>query len=192
MTISKLQKISSQVISCTKCNLCKSRTNAVPGKGAYNSDVIFIGEAPGKMEDKHGEPFVGTAGKRLSIALDHAGISRNSVYITNVVKCRPPKNRVPTQDEIDTCSNYLESEMSLIKPRIICVMGNTAYKSLLGGGNITKNRGKILRKDNHLYFLTVHPAATIYSQKLFQLLKKDMKKLVKTIDEIKKGNYLES
>lgn len=183
MSIKSLDEIRKQVVSCTKCELCKDRTNSVPGKGAKESKIIFIGEAPGRSEDKHGEPFVGAAGKKLSFALEYAGISRDSVYITNIVKCRPPKNRVPTQNERDACSEYLESEISLIKPKVICIMGNTAYNSLLGGNNITKNRGKFVTRDGREYFLTVHPAAAIYNQELLKVLKKDMKKLVKVISE---------
>jgi len=182
MSISSLEQLRNQVVCCTKCDLCKTRNNSVPGKGNYNSEIIFVGEAPGRSEDKIGEPFVGEAGKKLSVALEYAGISRESVYITNVVKCRPPNNRVPSQAEKESCRNYLESEIALIKPKVICIMGNTAYQSILGGKNITKERGKFVKKDGKLYFLTVHPAAIIYNQKLMDSLKNDMKKLV---DEIK-------
>src|ERR1700674_3032885 len=96
-----------QVISCTKCNLSKSRTNAVPGKGNYNAEIIFTGEAPGRNEDLKGEPFVGAAGKILSEALESAGLSRDDVFITNVVKCRPPSNRVPLEEERDSCHQHL-------------------------------------------------------------------------------------
>ena len=142
MSISSLEQVRNQVVSCTKCELCKTRNNSVPGKGNHNSEIIFIGEAPGRSEDMIGEPFVGAAGKKLSDALEYAGISRESVYITNVVKCRPPNNRVPSQAEKESCRNYLESEIALIKPKVICIMGNTAYQSILGGKNITKERGQ--------------------------------------------------
>ena len=181
----KLKKIKEQVTECTNCELSQTRTNSVPGKGNFRSDVIFVGEAPGKNEDVKGEPFIGIAGKKLSGALENAGISREQVYITNIVKCRPPKNRVPTTTERDTCKNYLEKEIQIIKPKIICILGNTAFKSLLDGKEIIKFRGKIVKKDNQLYFLTIHPAATIYNQKLISVLKKDIKKLFKLIKEIK-------
>ena len=181
----ELKKIKKQVTQCTKCELSKTRNNSVPGKGNFKSDVIFVGEAPGKNEDMKGEPFIGIAGKKLSIALENAGITRDDVYITNIVKCRPPKNRVPTTNERDTCQNYLKKEIEIIKPKIICILGNTAFNSLLDGKEIIKFRGKIVRKNNQLYFLTIHPAATIYNQKLISVLKKDMKKLFKLIEEIK-------
>jgi len=181
----KLQVIKQNVIECVKCDLCKTRTNSVPGKGNFKSNVIFVGEAPGRNEDKNGEPFIGVAGKKLSAALEKAGISREEVYITNIVKCRPPKNRVPTTIERDTCKEYLKQEISIIKPKIICILGNTAFNSLLGGSEITKFRGKLVRKDNQLYFLTVHPAATIYNQELIKVLNKDIVKLFHLITELK-------
>jgi len=181
----ELEIIKHNVMKCTKCDLCKTRTNSVPGKGNFQSDVIFVGEAPGRNEDKSGEPFVGVAGKKLSIALEQAGISRDAVYITNVVKCRPPNNRVPNTSERNTCQEYLKHEMAIIKPKIICILGNTAFNSILGGSEITKFRGKVVRKDSQLYFLTVHPAATIYNQELIEVLKSDIVKLFDLIKELK-------
>ncbi|MCE2614295.1 MAG: uracil-DNA glycosylase [Nitrosopumilus sp. (ex Thoosa mismalolli)] len=185
--MSKLEKIKQQVIECTKCDLCKTRTNSVPGKGNFKSDVIFVGEAPGRNEDKNREPFVGAAGKRLSAALEEIGITRESVYITNVVKCRPPNNRVPSTVERSTCVDYLNQEIAIIEPKIICILGNTAFNSILGGSEITKYRGKVVRKDNQLFFLTVHPAATIYNQQLIEVLKGDIAKLFYTITQLKNG-----
>ena len=181
----ELETIKQNVIKCTKCDLCKTRTNAVPGKGNFQSDVIFVGEAPGRNEDKNGEPFIGVAGKKLSIALNEAGISRDEVYITNIVKCRPPNNRVPNTNERDTCKEYLKQEISIIKPKLICILGNTAFNSILGGSEITKFRGKVVRKNNLLYFLTIHPAATIYNQKLIDVLKNDIVKLFDLIKDLK-------
>jgi len=183
----ELELIRRNVIECTKCELCKTRTNSVPGKGNFQSEIIFVGEAPGRNEDKSGEPFVGIAGQRLTLALQEAGISRESVYITNVVKCRPPNNRVPTISERNTCRDYLQKEISIIKPKVICILGNTAFNSILGGSEITKYRGKIVKKDNQIYFLTVHPAATIYNQELISVLNKDINKLFGLIRELKNG-----
>ena len=181
----KLEKIREQVIDCTKCNLSKTRTNAVPGKGNFYSDVIFVGEAPGRNEDRNGEPFVGAAGKKLSASLENAGITRDQIYITNVVKCRPPNNRVPNTEERETCTDYLRQEISIIKPKIICILGNTAFNSILGGSEMTKYRGKIVRKEGQLYFLTIHPAATIYNQELIGTLNSDIKRLFDIIQKIK-------
>ena len=188
--MSEIDSVRSQVISCVKCNLSKTRTNAVPGKGNLKAEVLFIGEAPGKNEDLKGEPFVGSAGNILSEALASAGLSRDDVYITNVVKCRPPNNRIPLQEEKESCHPYLSKELQIIKPKIICIMGNTAYGSLLGGNSITKNRGKIIEKDGQRYFLTIHPAAAIYNQELKSVLISDMKTLVETLDRLKKDENL--
>jgi DNA polymerase len=119
------------------------------------------------------------------MALEGAGISRDDVYITNIVKCRPPKNRVPAAIERETCKEYLKQEITIIKPKIICILGNTAFNSILGGSEITKFRGKLVKKDNQLYFLTVHPAATIYNQELIKVLKKDIVKLFNLIVKLK-------
>ena len=181
----KLEKVKQNVIKCKKCELSKTRTNSVPGKGDFKSDVIFVGEAPGKNEDKNGEPFIGVAGKKLSAALEGAGVSRDKVYITNIVKCRPPKNRVPKTNERETCQDYLKQEIAIIKPKLICILGNTAFNSLLGGSEIMKFRGKIVQKNNQLYFLTVHPAATIYNQKLIDVLNEDIVKLFELVKELK-------
>ena len=183
-----LKIIQEKVKTCKKCDLCITRKNAVPGKGNQNADVIFIGEAPGKNEDLYGEPFIGTAGKRLDDALKNAGLTRNSVYITNIVKCRPPKNRIPNDIEKVMCSNYLENELAIIKPKIICLLGNTSYHSILGGNEISKNHGKFVSNDNYLYFISFHPAAIIYNQKLEKVFKNDIKKLAGKLKKIKSGD----
>ena len=183
----KLDGIKNRVVSCTNCSLSKSRTNAVPGNGNYHSDVIFVGEAPGRNEDLQGKPFVGTAGQILSEALEYAGFTRDQVYITNVVKCRPPNNRQPITEERTACRPYLSEELEIIKPKIICILGNTAYSSLLDGSEITKNRGKFVKNNGLLYFVTVHPAAVIYNPGLRQVLKDDFVFLAKSLDKLRKG-----
>lgn len=188
---SELDTIRKNVISCTRCELSKTRTNAVPGIGSVGTGIVFIGEAPGRNEDLQGAPFVGTAGKILSEALEYAGFIREDVYITNVVKCRPPNNRRPNKQELESCAAYLQKELENIQPKIICVLGNTAFGSLLGGKEITKNRGKIIRKHGNLYFITLHPAAVIYNQDLRQILKEDLKTLHDILDKIKKGIEIE-
>lgn len=185
-----LEKIRQEIIECENCELHKTRTNSVPGKGNFHADVVFVGEAPGRNEDLKGEPFVGSAGKKLTLALEEAGISRDDVYITNIVKCRPPNNRVPTKSEKERCHDYIKKEIQIINPKIICILGNTAFGSILGGNEITKYRGKVARKEDQLYFITIHPAATIYNQELIQVLKDDMKKLFSIIRELKNGKKI--
>jgi len=185
-----LEKIRKCVIECKKCELYKTRTNSVPGKGSFRADVVFVGEAPGRNEDLKGEPFVGIAGKKLSDALEGVGISREEVYITNIVKCRPPKNRIPNSLEKERCQEYIQKEIQIISPKIICILGNTAFGTILGGNEITKYRGKIATKFNQLYFITIHPAATIYNPELSKVLKDDIKKLFAIIRELKSGKKI--
>lgn len=174
-------QISDEVIHCTKCQLCKTRKNAVPGEGSSSAKIMFVGEAPGRFEDLLGKPFVGKAGMILEAALSNANISRSQVFITNIVKCRPPGNRRPKSDEIAKCRDYLNKQISMINPIIICILGATAYSSLLGGKEITSNRGKLLSINGRNYFLTIHPAATLYRRSLLQVLEKDLLKLSKLI-----------
>jgi DNA polymerase len=128
---------------------------------------------------------VGAAGRILDDLLQKAGIERSQVFITNVVKCRPPNNRVPEEDEAAACRPYLDRQIALIKPKVICILGRTAYFSLLGGSSITANRGKIVEKAGQKYFLTFHPAAAIYNKSLLSALEADLKKLAKEIREDK-------
>ena len=185
-----LEKIASEVIGCPLCKLSRSRINAVPGEGQLSSKIILIGEAPGKNEDEQGKPFVGPAGRVLNQALEKADIKRDEVFITNVVKCRPPGNRVPENDERSICRQYLYREISLIEPKIICILGSTAYSSILGGKSITKNRGKIVERNGLKYFLTIHPAAAIYNKDLRLVLNNDLLKLSKEIKKIDNSRTL--
>lgn len=173
------------IITCTRCSLSETRKNAVPGEGSFNADVIFVGEAPGRNEDATGRPFVGMAGRKLDESLENSKISRKSIYITNVVKCRPPNNRVPSNVERESCADYLKWEIDIIKPKIICIMGNTALGSILDKTQITKYRGKLIKKNDTLYFVTIHPAATIYRQELGDVLNSDIVKLFHIIEQLK-------
>lgn len=176
-----LEKVAVEVRGCPLCKLARTRKNAVPGEGQLSAKIMFIGEAPGRSEDEKGRPFVGAAGKILDELLKKAGIERSQVFITNVVKCRPPGNRVPDEDEAAACRPYLERQIALIRPKVICVLGRTAYSSLLGGSSITANRGKIVEKSGQKYFLTIHPAAAIYKKSLLSVLETDLKKLAAEI-----------
>ena len=181
-----LEKIATEVIGCPLCKLSRSRKNAVPGEGQLSAKIMFIGEAPGKNEDDKGKPFVGAAGRILNESLEKAGIQRSLIFITNIVKCRPPGNRIPDDDERIACRPYLDRQISLIAPKIICILGATAYSSILGGKSITTNRGKIVKKNGQKYFLTIHPAAAIYDRNLRSVLENDLCKL---FQEIKKMEH---
>jgi len=178
-----LEKIAADVRGCPLCKLSRSRKNAVPGEGQLSAKIMFIGEAPGRSEDEEGRPFVGAAGRILDDLLKKAGIERSQVFITNIVKCRPPNNRVPEEDERTACRPYLDRQIALIKPKVICILGRTAYSSLLGGTSITANRGKIVKKGGQKYFLTFHPAAVIYNKDLRSALQADLKKLAVEVNK---------
>ena len=176
-----LEKIAAEVRGCPLCKLARTRKNAVPGEGQLAAKIMFVGEAPGRSEDEKGRPFVGAAGKILDDLLQKAGIERSQVFITNMVKCRPPNNRVPEEDESAACRPFLDRQIALIRPKVICILGKTAYASLLGGSSITTNRGKVVERAGQKYFLTYHPAAAIYNRSLLSVLEADLKALAREI-----------
>ena len=154
-----LEDLEKSVHSCKKCKLCNNRTNTVFGYGNKNADIMFIGEGPGADEDKQGLPFVGKAGQLMDKAFKGLKIYRDDVYIANIVKCRPPANRIPEADEIVACLDYLRNQVILIKPKIIVLLGSTALKSILGKEyNITSSRGIWIEKNDIKYMPTWHPA----------------------------------
>jgi uracil-DNA glycosylase len=176
-----IEQVATEVFQCTNCKLCQERKNAVPGEGSPVTELMFIGEAPGRFEDSQGKPFVGSAGKILESALMKVNIPRSQIFITNVVKCRPPGNRRPKHDEIEACREYLNRQITLINPKIICILGSTAYSSLLGGKATIANRGKILNFGGRRYFFTVHPAAALYKRSLLRALEEDLLELSRLI-----------
>ncbi len=180
-----IKELEDNIKVCTLCRLCKSRKNAVPGEGNYHAKILFVGEAPGRREDEEGRPFVGNAGRLLDYALSKANIKREDVYITNIVKCRPPNNRVPLSDEIEQCIPYLEKQIKIIDPLIICILGRTAYHALLKGNSILANRGKVINYNGRNYFITLHPASAIYNPSLREVLINDIIKLASILNNLK-------
>jgi DNA polymerase len=172
-----LEKISLKVKACTLCKLSRTRKNAVAGEGSHSARVMFVGEAPGRHEDSEGKPFIGYAGKILDKALHKAGLKRSEIFITNVVKCRPPNNRRPASNELSACMGHLDRQISLLSPKIICILGSTAYHTLLGGKSILADHGKVVEKEGKRFFLTVHPASVIYDRSLRSVLEKDLSAL---------------
>jgi len=181
---SELQLIQSEILECTKCELHKSRTNAVPGEGPYDARIMFVGEGPGQNEDEQGRPFVGAAGKFLTELLESIGLNRSNVFITNIVKCRPPNNRAPRKPEIEACNPYLQSQIKLINPRIVCALGTPAITTLIGDEySASRFHGKPLTKGRVTLLPMYHPAAALYDASLketlfhdFQILKKLLEK----------------
>lgn len=158
----ELEELKKEVMNCKKCKLCENRNNTVFGSGNENADIMFIGEGPGADEDLEGLPFVGKAGKLMNQAFAGLGISREDVYIANIVKCRPPQNRTPLKEEVMVCLDYLRKQVMLIKPKIIVLLGNTALKNILGEDyGITASRGKWIEKKGIKYMPTFHPAALL-------------------------------
>lgn len=156
------EQLEEECKQCKKCRLCQTRNNVVFGVGNKESDLMFIGEGPGADEDLQGEPFVGKAGKLMNMAFDTVGLKREEVYIANIVKCRPPSNRNPEDDEAMACLNYLRNQVILIKPKIIVLLGSVALKNILGKDyGITASRGKWIEKKGILYLPTWHPAALL-------------------------------
>lgn len=156
------EKLEDSLKDCKKCKLCSNRTNIVFGTGNKEAEIMFIGEGPGEDEDLQGEPFVGKAGKLMNMAFDILGIDRKEIYIANIVKCRPPGNRNPEQDEATACLDYLRNQVVLVKPRIIVLLGSIALKNILGQEyGITASRGKWVEKRGIWYMPTWHPAALL-------------------------------
>ena len=142
--------------------MCQNRTNVVFGTGNKQADLMFIGEGPGADEDKQGIPFVGKAGKLMNMAFETIGLKREEVYIANIVKCRPPGNRNPEDDEATACLNYLRNQVILVKPKIVVLLGSVALKNILGKEyGITASRGKWVEKRGIWYMPTWHPAALL-------------------------------
>ena len=196
MKYRKYLELREQILKCRKCNLWQSRTNPVPGEGDLNSVIMFIGEAPGRQEDIEGRPFVGPAGKLLTNLLESIGLRRDRVYITNVVKCRPPGNRDPRPIEISSCSPYLNAEIRIIRPKLIVTLGrhsssyilNSAGMSVSGISRIRGSLRKIRLFDLDVLVLpTYHPAAALYNPRLKNVLQEDFKKIRNTISRISKG-----
>lgn len=188
-----LEAVASEVRVCTKCDLWRIRKNAVPGEGNPDARAMFVGEAPGYWEDVKGKPFVGAAGKLLEMLLAEASLSRSMVFICNVLKCRPPRNREPLPSEIQTCTPYLDRQIKAIEPKLIVTLGNhsTAYIFLKAGlpfSGITQTKGKFYQANilglAVTVFPTFHPAAGLYNAKYKQLLIEDFKLLKTKIREM--------
>ena len=194
ISLSKIEKeikqIEQDVTNCRRCGLWKTRNNPVAGVGAVTAKVMFIGEAPGYNEDMRGRPFVGKAGKIFDELLYSVGLERKEIYIANILKCRPPKNRDPLGDEIKTCTSYLDKQIVAIKPKVIVTLGNFASSYVLEkfgfqAEKIGKIHGKIFRIKNLLFDARIiplyHPAAAVYNPNMKDVLMQDFKSIIKAL-----------
>ena len=178
------EELEESIKGCNKCKLCKTRQNIVFGTGNKHAKLMFIGEGPGADEDRLGEPFVGRAGKLMNLAFEILGIDRKEVYIANVVKCRPPSNRNPEEDEAMACLDYLRNQVILIQPKVIVLLGSVALKNILGKEyGITASRGKWVEKKGIKYMPTWHPAALLRDETKKIDFIKDLQKVVEEFRE---------
>lgn len=176
-----LESIAEQVRGCTACELCRSRTHAVPGEGNPNARIMLIGEGPGYHEDQQGRPFIGNSGKFLSELLAKAGLQREDVFITNVVKCRPPGNRDPMPDEIAACSAYLDAQLELIDPDVVVTLGRFSMQRWFRNERISKIHGEPRKDDGRLVVPMYHPAAALHQASLRTTIEEDFAKLPKIL-----------
>lgn len=181
--MTELQDIARRVQGCTDCALARGRTKAVPGEGPENADILFIGEGPGYNEDQQGRPFVGAAGSFLEQLLASVGLRRGQVFITNMVKCRPPNNRDPLPNEIAACSKYLDRQIELIQPKIIVTLGRHSLGKFLPGQTISKVHGKARTVGEHLVCPMYHPAAALHQGSLRREVEADFRALPALLKE---------
>lgn len=160
--------------NCTLCPLHRTRTNAVPGEGSASAHVMFIGEAPGASEDRAGRPFVGRSGELLTSMIQEIGLKRDDVFITSILKSRPPKNRTPIKSEIDVCRPYLEQQIEIINPKIIVLLGGVAISSLIGPWKVSEAHGKFYETNGRTYFMTYHPAAALRFPNIKSTMREDL------------------
>jgi uracil-DNA glycosylase family 4 len=173
-----LSELCQQITTCQRCQvLAENRTRVVPGEGAEDADIVFIGEAPGWHEDQQGRPFVGPAGMFLNQLINSIGLRREQVYITNVIKCRPPQNRDPLPTEIQNCRPWLDRQVELISPKMVITLGRYSMAMFFPGKSISKIHGTAHKQDNIIYYAMYHPAAALHQQSLRRVVEADMLKI---------------
>jgi uracil-DNA glycosylase family 4 len=173
-----LARIAEAVTSCPMCRLAQSRTHAVPGEGPSKAKIMFVGEAPGFHEDRQGRPFVGAAGNYLEELLESIGMSREDVFITNTVKCRPPENRDPRGDELDACRPYLENQIALIGPKVIVTLGRHSMEQFLGDeSKISEVHGRPRKIGGIVVYPIYHPAAGLHQPRWKSMIEEDFQRI---------------
>lgn len=175
----QLERLANQIRMCRKCRLWRSRTLAVPGEGNPNAKIVFLGESPGREEDKVGKPFVGPSGKFLDVLFQKNNLNRKKFFITSVIKCHPPKNRNPKADELTSCKPWWQKQIEIIQPKIIAVLGMVALKAVLKRNSLSRCHGQEIKKGKIIFFPTFHPAAGRRFPKIKKQMIADFKKLKK-------------
>jgi DNA polymerase len=177
MEISQLQSINARIAGCQACGLATGRTRTVPGDGDPNAELMFIGEGPGFHEDQQGSPFVGRAGALLDELLGRIGMTRADVFVTNVVKCRPPNNRDPEPSEIAACEPYLTEQIGGIRPKLIVTLGRFAMQYFVPGAAMGRSHGKVIQSGAHRVYPVYHPAAALRQGALARVLREDFARI---------------
>jgi len=180
--MSNFEDLIQRINTCSMCALSEKRTRAVPGDGSRTADVMFIGEGPGFYEDRDGLPFIGRAGNLLNELLATIGLRREDVYITNMVKCRPPNNRDPLPGELQACQPYLDEQLELVSPKVVVALGRYSFSKFFPGESISKARGKPRQWRNLIVYPMYHPAAALHNPKLRPVLENDFKNLPSLIE----------
>ena len=177
--------LTEEITRCQKCRLCAGRTYPVPGEGNPHARLMFIGEGPGRDEDQTGRPFVGRAGQLLDKMIGAIGLSREEVFIANVVKCRPPQNCAPEADEVAACMPYLRAQVGLIRPQVIVLLGSSALGAILGPDHrITRERGAWIERKGVWFMPTFHPAALLRDESKKRPVWEDLKKVRDKLQEL--------
>ena len=185
-----LLTLAAEIAQCTKCLLHRGRTKAVPGEGPANSEIVFIGEAPGFHEDQQGRPFVGAAGKFLEELLDSISLTRQDVYIANVIKCRPPGNRDPLPDEIEACKPFLDRQLELIQPKMVVTLGRFSMARAFPKARISQIHGQPRKIGGIVYYPMYHPAAALHQPSLRRTVEEDMQRIPELLKQA--GQMVES
>ena len=180
----QLERIAAEIRRCSLCPLHQTRTRAVPGAGPADAPIVFVGEGPGAREDEQGLPFVGASGRFLDELLESIGFRREDVFISNVVKCRPPGNRDPHVVEVEACTGYLDRQLDLIRPRLIVTLGRFAMDCFLSGSRISEIHGHPQRLDSLTILPLYHPAAALYRGSLRSVLKEDFGRIPALLEDL--------
>ncbi len=182
--MSDLELLAAEIGRCTRCPLHQGRTKSVPGEGPEDAEIIFIGEAPGFHEDQQGRPFVGAAGRFLEELLESIGLTRDDVFIANVIKCRPPSNRDPLPDEIEACKPFLDRQIELIQPKLVVTLGRFSMARAFPKARISRIHGQPRKISGVLYYPMYHPAAALHQPSLRSTVKEDMRRIPELLQQV--------